>query len=73
MNHRVDTPEQLKAVLRGLRRARGLNGKLGRSGGVFGDREARPIVRAIVTSMVSPGLSSLAIGAMPARQTIQPV
>lgn len=25
MNHRVDTPEQLKAVLRGLRRARGLN------------------------------------------------
>ena len=30
-------------------------------------------VRAIVTSMVSPGLSSLAIGAMPVRQTIQPV
>ena len=25
MTHRVDTPEQLKAVLRGLRRARGLN------------------------------------------------
>ena len=38
-----------------------------------GKRELRPIVRAIVTSMVSPGLSSLAIGAMPLRQTIQPV
>ena len=31
------------------------------------------MLRAIVTSMVSPGLSSLAIGAMPLRQMIQPV